>query len=631
MTSGWGYDLIRDFFATVDKAVYSWIGYIYQLILDLAGATVLAPQVIEDLYTRMYALLGLFMLFKVSFSFINYIINPDQFTDKTKGVQNIVKNIILVLIMIIMTPFAFNKLYDVQKAILKDNLIPNFIMGVETNSANFNTFKIVNACNEVTVASDGDYLALVSFRPFFQLEEGFGTEDFGSGVNFCGRGDVTIKTYLDSDIYNADKGKVYVVDYQILVSTAVGIVVLLILISFCFDIAVRTIKLAFLQIIAPIPIISYIDPAQAKNGMFSKWLKQIGATWGSLFIRLVALFFAILIISKIDGIKLDANATSSGWIITLFMTIGALMFAKQIPKILEELFPGLKLGGMQLNPFKKISNDALGGKALLGAGAATVGAGLGLASWAGSKLFGNPKDKEKDLEKQIDNELAKDNPNQKVLDSLFGRWDKMNDKTQRRDKFNKNFANVRGALHIDEIAAKPITNTMKGLLQGLVQAKDAAKEGFKQGYGGKFNPSDIANRSAKTRDYKEQYSTKDRIKDAATDFFGIKGESGTTSEVKNNIKKQEETLTRINRNIEMMNKSFSDLATKMGPAEFAKAVTQGADGKYVMNSSYNNPAFVNDLNAILNQMSSLESARLATTKEMKCNQGIQERNPRNKK
>ena len=80
--------------------------------------------------------------------------------------------------------------------------------------------------------------------------------------------------------------------------------VVLLLINFCMDVAVRSIKLAFLQLVAPIPIISYIDPKSGKDGLFKKWYDMCFKTYLSLFIRLLALYFAIYIKSKKSEKKL---------------------------------------------------------------------------------------------------------------------------------------------------------------------------------------------------------------------------------------------------------------------------------------------------------------------------------------
>ena len=55
----------------------------------------------------------------------------------------------------------------------------------------------------------------------------------------------------------------YVINYLPFISTAAGIYVVFLLITFCVDVAVRVIKLCFLQMVAPIAIVSYIDPKES--------------------------------------------------------------------------------------------------------------------------------------------------------------------------------------------------------------------------------------------------------------------------------------------------------------------------------------------------------------------------------
>lgn len=598
MEQSWGMDLIRSFFATIDKAIYGLMTTIYQIILDLANATIISSDLIEDLYTRMYALLGIFMLFKVTFSFINYVINPDTFTDKSKGVQHLVKNVILVLVMIIITPFAFDKLYEAQAAILEDNLIPNFILGVNSASSEDKNldgyFKMSNSCTQFgTARTDGDYLSLVTLRPFYQLESNVDFSKIES--DYCStNAALTPKKFLKSDIYNKASSNMYIVDYKFFLSTIVGIVVCLILISFCFDIAVRSIKLAFLQMIAPIPILSYIDPASSKNGVFSKWLKQVGSTWVSLFIRLVALFFAVLIISKLD---VSLNDSEHQFWVMLFIVIGALMFAKQLPKLLEELFPGLKLGGMQLNPFKKVANDALGGKTLLGLGAAGLGLGVGAASWLGrqaiNKIKNGAEDKEKNLAARADLAKRRHGADSEQANKLVEKWKKASEALEEKNRRleekknnRENLTDLRGRLHIDEMALHPVTNTMKSLIGALTSMGDAAKSGYKQGSSMKFHPIQMGIDSANEQDRRDQYNAYERAKDTMTDFFGIKNESGTTSQVKEDIKKQTENLRKIQSTLASMEHSFSSMQQRMG-SEFSKAFAYNEETKrFMYNENY---------------------------------------------
>ena len=170
----------------------------------------------------------------------------------------------------------------------------------------------------------------------------------------------------DMALATAEDNTEFVMDYKFLFSTATGVIIILLLITFCMDVGVRSIKLAFLQLIAPVPIISYIDPKKGKDGMFKKWGEMCFKTYLSLFVRLIALYFAVFIINKVaDGELVDVVDGSyvSNAIIYVFIIIGALMFAKQLPEILKGL--GIKLDGdgkFTLNPLKKMEDNMIGGK-----------------------------------------------------------------------------------------------------------------------------------------------------------------------------------------------------------------------------------------------------------------------------
>ena len=78
-----------------------------------------------------------------------------------------------------------------------------------------------------------------------------------------------------------------------------------------------------------------------------------------MFIRLLAIYFAVFVITQlvdlqfvdaVTGVRSDVNA-----FVKVFIILGALLFAKQLPKLLEDL-TGMKLGGgkFTLNPMKKL-------------------------------------------------------------------------------------------------------------------------------------------------------------------------------------------------------------------------------------------------------------------------------------
>lgn len=581
--------LVRNFFANIDIAIYNMIAVVYNLIEDLANTSILSMVDINDFARRIYTLLGLFMLFKISFSIINYIVSPDKMTDNSAGMGSIIKNVIITLVLILIVPTAFNILYDAQAAILTENVIPKFLLGTNgeeiKNDENGIEFYMSPICyhfhskfkdseeafsSPPSVEDNGKYISLLTFRNFYQLTNKLpSTED---GVKFvyvyCGFGqtDLDSSYFLRSPIYNAPDEKMpdnildavfiaaenvftlvpkfiagllgtsrgeYYIDYSYFVSTICGLFVLLILVSMAFEVAVRSVKLTFLQLISPIPIISYIDPKSGKDGMFKRWYTEVFKTWASLFIRLATVYFGVYLIQKLDGLYLiDSNRQplSGNFWIQLFMLIGVLMFCKQLPKLLEELIPGMKgAGSFTLNPLKNVSENALGGKFLTGA---AVGAGaMGLASigGAGANLINS----------------------------------KMNGKNWKES----------------------FKSAGKGLGTGAFYG---ARNGLKNGYNGKYNVLGAAGssitQSSKHRNYEDMLkaqgvtgpfrAARQSVTDKFTDVVGYQGSMGGTDIVKNNIRELNEQLEQEQGRENQYNTAFGNLSASQ-PAHVPGFVEAG--------------------------------------------------------
>lgn len=425
----WFFELIRKFFFSLDRIIYNFIPDLYDLLISIARTSVLTQADIIKMAERIYSLLAIFMVFKVTLSLITYVVNPDDFSDKSKGLSKLGTNIIISLSLLVLTPYIFRYAYQLQSIILKDNSLATLIFGKNENGDNF-------------LNSAGEEMAYIAITPFFlpdtsipqQIncirlitveEDGsshFNSDCSGLDENYNKLSSGTDRTMValteDNDEFDEtalknyvlgvekrnfkmmfrkeilvaqDGDKNFVIEYKYILSTIVGVVIILLLINFCMDVALRSIKLAFLQLIAPIPILSYVDPKSGKDGLFKKWYQMCFKTFASLFVRLLALYFALYIIWMVaDGKMVDIidGSYQTNLLIKIFIIIGALMFAKQLPKILEGL--GIKLDGdgkFFLNPFKKFENQALGGKQILG-GAKGLAAGTmigaaGMLSGAG--------------------------------------------------------------------------------------------------------------------------------------------------------------------------------------------------------------------------------------------------------
>ena len=146
----------------------------------------------------------------------------------------------------------------------------------------------------------------------------------GSNVN-----EITDKLLLNSlgnktvfDAYQSDK-----IDIDLFLSLIIGVAITVYLIFICVDVVVRSLKLLLLQIIAPVAVISYIDP---KDKIFNEWGKMYLSTYADIFIKL----FAIGLVMNLMEIVL--NIKTPGW--SLFYILGLLIFIKAIPTMINKIF-----------------------------------------------------------------------------------------------------------------------------------------------------------------------------------------------------------------------------------------------------------------------------------------------------
>ena len=416
--------IFRRFFFSIDEILFNFIGTLYDLLMAISRTSILTQGDIASFAARIEVLLGIFMLFKVSFSLITYVVNPDDFSDKSKGFGKLIQNSVISLILLVLVPYIFQMAFSLQTKVLEGNVLARLILGEDLQQSGVED-NFLNEAGEKMAY----YVMLPFFKPNYSINLGEGS-DLSECINIYERDEETDKNVFsqackdalisvnenqgngmdNTDVENyangitnqslgltfrmnaavstvgTDSDEQFVIDYKSIISTVVAVIVCLLLVSFCIDIGIRSIKLAFLQLIYPIPVISFMDPKGGKDGMFSKWYKMCFSTFVSLFVRLLALYFGLYIISKVGRFGVydvvNGSQITNGWIM-IFIIIGVLMFIKQLPKILENM--GIKLEGdgkFNLNPLKRLEEGAVGGKVLSRAPKAAVGAALGLGMGA---------------------------------------------------------------------------------------------------------------------------------------------------------------------------------------------------------------------------------------------------------
>lgn len=344
---GFVWNTIRSLFAWLDSVAYTLFSWVMQLIFDIAEVS--TSDVFNDFYgniqTKIYALLAIFMLFKVTISMLTYLVNPDSISDKSNGVGKMSIRVVVSLVMLIAFPMAFQFLNTVQPHIL--NALPRIILSTN-GSNNFGS----------QMESFGKSIAFQTYNGVFfntncadseNVGECFDTRycEVGSdGEPFC-TVDNAIQHINDPAVGDSNS---YQYTYMPLIGFIVAIVMTLILLGYCVDVAIRVFKLIILQLIAPIPIISYIDPKASKDGAFNKWIKMVISVWADLFIKLGVIYFVILVISELitSGalinltFELFGGSIFRGALVTLALVIGLLFFAKDAPKFICDAM-GIKM------------------------------------------------------------------------------------------------------------------------------------------------------------------------------------------------------------------------------------------------------------------------------------------------
>lgn len=361
----WALDILRSLLSSLDKLIYQGIELVLQGIFDLASLKT-SSGLLNDINVKIYVLVGIIMAFKLSFSFFQYIVSPDQMTDKgEKGVSNLFIRLAVMLLLLVTLPSILfggqnskGLLTEAQEIILP--MIPNLLMNDGERVAPIReTTK--DAAREMTLAALGAfYFQPDELKDKCPADPIMSLEDFTKTINArC--------NFL---------GKQYQFTYAFGAITVIGIFILLMFVNISIEVAKRVFKLLILEILAPIPIISYIDPKSSKDGTFSKWVQSLTSTFLSLFLRIGIVYLMLFFISKMGQNGLFSNFPEEGFVrrayLTIFLILGLIYFAKEAPKFIQDSF-GLK--------------DAGGGNFGLGTVAALGGmVGAGAASYKASKL-----------------------------------------------------------------------------------------------------------------------------------------------------------------------------------------------------------------------------------------------------
>ena len=262
-------------------------------------------------------------------------------------------------------------MFGLQDAVLESNVLNSIFTGTNSNGAE-------------SIENAGISMAVNSFIPFFtpnvdndanpedarkeirnKSEYGItlNNESYGCKEDECTLEDVdnfALNTgnfgFYQAFALNIHEGDI---DFQWLIALIVGGFLVYAMVSFCFDMALRICKLAFFEIIAPIAIFCNVIPKM--EDVFKKWLSNTTKTFIAVFTRIIVMNFGVYLISIICSDRINLGLENTGnWFLNLiakcFLILGIVMFMRQAPKLLSDLF-GFGDGDMKLGIKDKLKES----------------------------------------------------------------------------------------------------------------------------------------------------------------------------------------------------------------------------------------------------------------------------------
>lgn len=359
---------------TIDYVIYLAINICYQLFEVVSKVEVFSTENVGVISRRIYTIIGIVMLFVFAYNIILAIVDPDSLSKGEKSVKNIVQNTIISIVLVTLFPLICEYMQIFQNHIIENNTIGNLIMGSTASDSGENG-QTKGALNvSVTIFT-------AFYHPIDENKEPVTlTECESSSVKLCSR----YKEMADNAkngigglwnfMHDEDlKDGIYDDDMEYLfpLSTIAGVVAAYLFLSFSLDLGVRAAKLGALKLIAPIPI--FLRITKPKGGQFDKWFSEFTKTYLQVFERIVIINFAMLLISFVSDINIFASGGGIfiNVIATVVVILGILKFAKDAPKLLEEIF-SVKIPQMSIKKKLNENEYALRGASVLGAAGTTA-------------------------------------------------------------------------------------------------------------------------------------------------------------------------------------------------------------------------------------------------------------------
>lgn len=381
----------------IDGVVYSLVAYSYKVFMLMAQLNFNVVYAwVAPLIDRIKAIIMVLIMFKLGYSLIQYMINPDKLSDNSIGGAALIKNIAWCSALLISYTFIFSVMNELSLLIIGVPKGYEFTTLKEiadvTTDGQENDSGLIARFIFGTQADDmgdfGKYLATTTLRVFLH-----GKDNQSSIVEtiYSDQAEKDINSFDLTKITDVVSALDKTVEYKFpIISTAMAVYLIWSIVKLSIEIGVRMFKLIVLQIMAPVAIVSIIDKGfEAKP--WKAFVDTYWKTWIDAFIRVASLFLVTAFISKFwtDRSALFPEVDGfTRYIVLLIVIFAAYRFAQLLPKFIDGIF-GHSLSENNSKGFGKV----LGGIAGFGLGSigglitGAVG-GAGVAGTLGNMISG---------------------------------------------------------------------------------------------------------------------------------------------------------------------------------------------------------------------------------------------------
>ncbi len=427
---------------TLDSIIYGLISSAFRIFMAIAGARLLSSDAYTEIANKIYIIVGVLMLFVLAYSILKAIIDPDKGLKEALG-PKLIKSVIVAVIGLAVAPVLFNLMYQAQGLVLEQDILSKlFFRSSSTEHVSVPNGGSVNPDEEIDNVG-GSVTATSIWQAFFRPAEGYNAEDikvswadylgatittgllcalavagtiagaiatggigllgvgasvaacsmaFSNGSAMANAGDEVNLAQAYGATASGDSFSIYCafltkyvddgeIEYSWGVSTIAGAFTLYAFVSFSIDMGIRAAKLAYLQIIAPIPLVMQVLPGNDKR--LGNYIKAVVSTFMEVFVRITVVYVVIYIIchlqemfSSTTGLWGNDDLNAAEKLLAMaFLILGLIAFCRVAPGFLSEAL-GLSKGtmdGLGLKPSdfrKKLANGGVFGARAIGDGGA---------------------------------------------------------------------------------------------------------------------------------------------------------------------------------------------------------------------------------------------------------------------